>query len=218
MRILDRGLESYRETWDFQKNEVERMIEDPSYPESIIFVEHPPVYTLGFHGNENNLLVTDRELQEMKAECIRIERGGDITFHGPGQLVVYPLINLRKHNLGVKQYVHLLEDSVIETLRYFGVCATSNDKEIGVWIDYGKPEARKICAIGVKVTRGVTMHGLALNVNTDLRAFQNIVPCGITDKRVTSLGQELNHPVSLPSVKSLLSTSLLTRLNNQISD
>lgn len=185
------GRKAYREAWDRQKELVERVQESGGRLGYVIAVEHDPVYTLGFHGNAANMLASDRLLAVSGAECIRIERGGDITYHGPGQLVVYPIIDLRSFHLGVKKYIELLEDSVIELLVRYGISASSNNDAIGVWIDWDKPEARKICAIGVKVSHGVTMHGLALNVNTNLNAFGLINPCGFVDKGVTSIENEI---------------------------
>ena len=149
----------------------------------------------------------------MGAECIRIERGGDITYHGPGQLVVYPVINLLRHGLGVRKYVETLERSVIGLLESYGVTASSNNDAIGVWIDWNGVSPRKICAIGVKVSHGVTMHGLALNVNTDLSAFSLINPCGFTDKGVTSIERELGRKVDLDEVRSRMAGILLRNLD-----
>lgn len=204
MKIENWGLISYREAWERQKELFRRLIDGDAEAETIAVCEHPAVYTLGFHGNADNLLVKPRE----GVEVIRIERGGDITYHGPGQLVVYPLIDLRCHHLGVKQYVGILEQAVRETLEAYGIATTSNDDQIGVWLDWGRPTARKICAIGVKISHGATMHGLALNVNTDLGAFGLINPCGITDKAVTSMQRELGREVEMRAVAELLTERL----------
>lgn len=212
IRTEDWGRLPYREAWDRQKTVFQNLIADPAADEIIAVVEHPPVYTLGFHGNENNLIASEERLLALGAECIRIERGGDITYHGPGQLVVYPLLNLRNHRLGVKKYIELLEQSVVELLGEYGVTAGSNDNQIGVWLDWGKPEARKICAIGVKISHGATMHGLALNVNTDLSAFGLINPCGITDKGVTSMAREIGRDLDFGQVKKDLARILLRRI------
>lgn len=208
----DWGRCAYREAWERQKELFCSLIADPEAEERIILVEHDPVYTLGFHGNESNLLASEMRLHALGAECIRIERGGDITYHGPGQLVVYPVINLHRHGLGVRKYVELLERSVIELIASYGVDGTSNNDAIGVWIDWNGVSPRKICAIGVKISHGVTMHGFALNVNTDLSAFSMINPCGFTDKGVTSLEKELGHPLDLEEVKSRISSILLRNL------
>lgn len=204
MKIENWGLIPYREAWERQKELFRRLIDGDAEAETIAVCEHPAVYTLGFHGNADNLLVKPRE----GVEVIRIERGGDITYHGPGQLVVYPLIDLRRHHLGVKQYVRILERAVRETLEAYGIATTSNDDQIGVWLDWGKLTARKICAIGVKISHGATMHGLALNVNTDLGAFGLINPCGITDKAVTSMQRELGREVEPGAVAELLTERL----------
>lgn len=195
-KVEDWGRIRYREAWDRQKETFNALIDDrvaetPAVKERIALVEHDPVYTLGFHGNADNLLASEERLRRLGAECIRIERGGDITYHGPGQLVVYPMLNIVRRGLGVKKYIELLESSVIELLQTYGIESSSNGDAIGVWLDWGKPTARKICAIGVKVSHGITMHGLALNVTTDLKAFSEINPCGFTDKGVTSIAREL---------------------------
>ena len=209
----DWGRCDYRGAWQRQHDIFDALLRDPdNTPERLVLVEHPPVYTLGFHGNAANLTASEERLKSMGAECIRIERGGDITYHGPGQLVVYPLVNLIRHNLGVKKYIELLEESVREVCSSYGIEPTSNGEAIGVWVDWGKPTARKICAIGVKVSHGVTMHGLALNVNTDLAAFSLINPCGFTDKGVTSIARELAREIPMPEVKSRLLGALLGRL------
>lgn len=205
---------NYRDAWERQKELFNRLIEQQSSCEYLILVEHLPVYTLGFHGNADNLIASEEHLSAMGAECIRIERGGDITYHGPGQLVVYPVINLYHHKLGVRKYIELLESSVIELLSIYGINAEADNKEIGVWIDRNTREARKICAIGVKVSHGVTMHGLALNVNTDLSAFSLINPCGIIDKGVTSMQHELEAIIDMEEVKKRLSEIIVNRLNS----
>lgn len=212
MTVCDWGRTAYREAWERQKTLFRNLIDDADAQEVIAMTEHMPVYTLGFHGNENNLLVSTRDLQGSDIDCIRIERGGDITYHGPGQLVVYPIINLRKHGLGVKAYVELLENSVIELLEGYGLHAAGNRDAIGVWFDWGTEDARKICAIGVKVSHAVTMHGLALNVNTDLSAFAKINPCGFADKGVTSIARELGHDVDFNQVKTRLGDILYRSL------
>lgn len=206
------GLTPYRVAWERQKSLWLNLQNDSSAPEYIVTVEHPDVYTLGFHGNEGNLLASEESLRGRGAECVRIERGGDITYHGPGQLVVYPLIKLQRHNLGVRKYVETLEKSVIELLAEYGIRATSNNDEIGVWIDRDTPRARKICAIGIKVSHGATMHGLALNVNTDLSAFSFINPCGITDKGVTSMQRELGRKIDFEKVRRRLQQILINNI------
>jgi lipoyl(octanoyl) transferase len=200
MIVENWGVTDYSGAWDRQKDIFRALQDDSSAPERIVFTEHKPVYTLGFHGNASNMIASEQMLRSRGAELVRIERGGDITYHGPGQLVVYPLLRLTAHHLGVKQYIECLEKLVIETVREYGIEATCNKEAIGVWVDWGKPTARKICAIGVKISHGVTMHGLALNVNTDLSAFTLINPCGFTDKGVTSIEKEVGHPVEMTDV------------------
>lgn len=205
----DFGIAPYRQVWDRQRelrdSIVERKVEKlPVTDEYLLMGEHKPVYTLGFHGNAGNLLVTEAMLRNRGCECIRIERGGDITYHGPGQLIVYPIIDLQSHGLGVKAYIDLLEESVIRLLDQYGIKGESVKGATGVWLGVGTPRERKICAIGVKVTRGVTMHGFALNVNTDLAAFGAINPCGFIDKGVTSLALELGNPLDMSEVKARL--------------
>lgn len=212
------GRIEYREAWDKQKHYFQQLISCPESDERIIAVEHFPVYTLGFHGNADNLLVTEAALSAAGAECLRIERGGDITYHGPGQVVVYPIINLRKHGLGVKDYINLLENSVIELLSFYGIHASCNSEAIGLWIDWDLPSARKICAIGVKISHGVTMHGLALNVNTDLRAFSLINPCGFIDKGVTSMSHELNHELDAGNIANHLCEIIRSKLTENFSN
>lgn len=214
MRIEDWGRADYRPARDRQIEIRDSIIadsrsEDWGRGETIALVEHNPVYTLGLHGKESNLTATAAMLESRGAECIRIERGGDITYHGPGQIVVYPMLNIMRRGIGVKRYVEMLEESVIELLGEYGIESSSNDDAIGVWLDWEGEKARKICAIGVKVSHGVTMHGFALNVNTDLTAFTLINPCGFTDKGVTSISLELGKPVDMTDVKQRL-TRILT--------
>lgn len=209
MRIENWGFIPYREAWSKQKNIYDHLISDTDASEIIAICEHPDVYTLGVHGDVSNLLTTPKS----EVEVIRIERGGDITYHGPGQLVVYPLVDLKRHKIGVKQYVELLERSVRETLEEYGIVSSSNDSQIGVWLDWGKTSARKICAIGVKISHGVTMHGLALNVNTDLSAFSLINPCGITDKAVTSMATELGYRLQFDEVAEVLTKHIYSNIN-----
>lgn len=166
--------------------------------ERLVLVEHLPVFTIGRHGHAENLL---RSLPGV--DVVKIARGGDITFHGPGQLVAYPLIDLQAHKLGVKDYVTLLEESVIRTIAHYGVKGERVEGATGVWIGKNTPQERKICAIGVKCSRFVSMHGLALNVNTDLNYFRAINPCGFVDKGVTSLQQELGHEIDFSEVKTI---------------
>ena len=170
----------------------------------LISVEHNHVYTFGKHAEKNNLLVNSTFLNHLGAETFEIERGGDITYHGPGQLVVYPIFDLEQLNIGIKQFVANIELAIIQTLKHYNIEAGIIKDRIGVWLDIGKPSERKIAAIGIKSSRYVTMHGLALNVNTDLSMFQHIVPCGIVDKGVTSMEKELNEKIDMFEVNSIL--------------
>lgn len=206
----------YREMWDYQRSLFDSMVADKKggkspQEEYILFLEHLPVLTLGRHGHAENL-VNEEEMRNRGIECIRIERGGDITYHGPGQLVVYPIIDLERHHLGIKSYINLLEEAVIRTIADYGILGERVEGATGVWIDKGKPTERKICAIGVKCSRYVSMHGLALNVNTDLSAFNLINPCGFTDKGVTSIARELGKPVDFSEVAHKLEANLIELL------
>lgn len=169
-----------------------------------IACEHNPVYTIGKSGKENNMLLSTLQLDKIGATYFHIDRGGDITYHGPGQIVVYPIIDLEQFELGVKDYIHLLEEAIIRTCASYGVKAERLEKATGVWLDTNTPRARKICAIGVRCSHYVTMHGLAFNVNTDLNYFNYINPCGFVDKGVTSLQKELGQEVSINEVKNRL--------------
>ena len=205
---IDLGLKDYKETWDYQEELFEKVVEgkktpDGEIPGYLILVEHPHVYTLGKSGNENNLLIQPDFMKSINATYYRINRGGDITYHGPGQLVGYPIVDLETYKLGVKDYVHQLEETIISTLKVFGISSTRLEGATGVWLDVGSPKARKICAIGVRISRYVSMHGYALNVNTDLKYFSYINPCGFQDKGVTSMQQELGHEISMDEVKKV---------------
>ena len=182
-------------------------------PNFLLFVEHHHVYTLGNSGNENNLIFDKKRLDEMGIKYHKTNRGGDITYHGPGQLVCYPIIDLENFYRDIHKYLRDLEDIVINTLDYFNISASRNSKETGVWLDVGKPNERKICAMGIKVSRWVTMHGLALNVNTDLSYFNGIVPCGISEKGVTSISNELNKKIELDLVRKILAENFLKKFN-----
>tara|TARA_B100000586_G_scaffold77901_1_gene54735 strand:- start:1038 stop:1748 length:711 start_codon:yes stop_codon:yes gene_type:complete len=201
IEVRDLGLKDYKETWDEQerlfkeivdlkvKNRRENTkIETPNY---LLSVEHPHVYTLGKSGDISNLLINEKQLEEKGASFYKINRGGDITYHGPGQMVIYPILDLDNFFTDIHKYLRLLEEAVILVLQDFGIKAGRSEGETGVWLDVGTPFARKICAMGVRASRWVTMHGLALNVNADLGYFDNIVPCGIKEKAVTSLNVEL---------------------------
>lgn len=194
MQFKDLGLTPYRECRELQLDAL-RKVQDGAR-EVVFLTEHHPVYTLGRHGHSGNLLSLPPGV-----ECIRIERGGDITYHGPGQLVVYPIINLRGHKLGVKDYIDRLEEAVIRTAASYGVTGERVEGATGVWIGKGTPRERKLCAIGVKVSHFVTMHGFAMNVNTDLSAFSRINPCGFKDKGVSSLALETGRAIDMAEVK-----------------
>lgn len=185
----------------------------PVGDETVFIVEHRPVYTLGRHGCRDNL-VDEAFIRENGIDLVRIERGGDITFHGPGQVVVYPIIDLRFRHLGVKSYVRLLEQAVIMTLDDFGIAGERVDGATGVWIGAGTDNERKICAIGIKCSRFVTMHGLALNVSTDLRYFRVINPCGFTDRGVTSVSAELGRRIAFDDAAAVLKSHLSALLDS----
>ena len=208
MIFTDWGLIDYKEAWDRQRAIAEQVIAEKQLPETntqqIIFCEHPHVYTLGRNGKANNLLVNDSFLANINATYYHVDRGGDITYHGPGQIVGYPILDLERLHLGLKQYIFTLEEIVICTLSDFGITTERLDGATGVWIAADTPKARKICAIGVHASRFVTMHGFALNVNTDLSYYRYINPCGFVDKTVTSMQQELGRPINIEEVKEVL--------------
>ena len=199
--IQELGLKDYKETWDYQESlfkgivdakiknrREEANLETPNY---FLFVEHPHVYTLGKSGDMSNLLVDEKQLAEKGATFYKVNRGGDITYHGPGQIVGYPILDLDNFFTDIHKYLRLLEEMIILTLAEYGLKAERSKGETGVWLDVGTPFARKICAMGVRASRWVTMHGFALNVNADLGYFDNMIPCGIRGKAVTSLNVEL---------------------------
>jgi len=178
-------------------------------PGTLIFVEHPHVYTLGQNGSEDNLLIDHIQLQTRDAKFYRTNRGGDITYHGPGQIVGYPIFDLEVIGISLKEYIHRLEEAIIMTVSHFGIPASRLDGATGVWLDADKKgKSRKICAIGVRASRYVTMHGFAFNVNTDLTYFNYINPCGFTDKGVTSLQKELGANQDFEDVKLLVRNNL----------
>ncbi|WP_026474403.1 lipoyl(octanoyl) transferase LipB [Alkaliflexus imshenetskii] len=206
------GETDYKEAWDYQESLFEDVVaiklhnrDNPADRKEmlhhLLFVEHPHVFTLGKSGAPTNLLITDELLEKIGAKFYRINRGGDITYHGPGQVVGYPIFDLEAMNLGIKEYIHLLEEGIIMTLRHYGINGARLDGATGVWLDVNDPQkARKICAIGVRASRFVSMHGFALNVNTNLDYFRYINPCGFIDKGVTSLQNELNRPIPLAEI------------------
>ena len=200
--VKDLGHKDYKETWDYQESLFEEIVElkrknraentDLPTPNYFLFVEHPHVYTLGKSGHIENLLIDEAALAKKGASFYKINRGGDITYHGPGQIVGYPIIDLENFFTDIHKYLRLLEEVIIRTLADYGIKGERSEGETGVWLDVGTPFARKICAMGVRASRWVTMHGFALNVNTDLGYFDNIIPCGIRGKAVTSLNVELS--------------------------
>lgn len=183
---------------------------------TILLVEHPPVYTLGKSGHAENLLIGREALEAMGAQFFHIDRGGDITFHGPGQLVCYPILDLERIGIGLREYIEALEEAVIRTVAEYGIAAGRIAGASGVWIDPGKARPRKICAIGVRSSRYVTMHGFALNVTTDLEWFSRINPCGFTDRGVTSIAAETGSQPSMQEVKQLVIRELATALQCEI--
>jgi lipoyl(octanoyl) transferase len=200
--------ESYAQTLDKQRHIFQNAIDSKHNGEKpmnqLISVEHNHVYTFGKHAEKSNLLVNPQFLNNLGAETFEIERGGDITYHGPGQLVLYPIFDLEPLNIGIKKYVSNIELAIINTLKEFNIEAGIIPNRIGVWLDIGQLNERKIAAIGIKSSRYVTMHGLALNVNTDLNMFNHIVPCGIANKGVTSIQKELNENIDMFEVNSIL--------------
>ncbi|WP_281753060.1 lipoyl(octanoyl) transferase LipB [Neptunitalea chrysea] len=210
--IEDLGVKDYKETWDYQETIFKSILDlkitnrreetDKETPNYFLFVEHPHVYTLGKSGDKSNLLLNEEQLQAKGATFYKINRGGDITYHGPGQIVGYPILDLDNFFTDIHKYLRFLEEVIILTLADYGLQAERSEGETGVWLDVGTPFARKICAMGVRASRWVTMHGFALNVNADLGYFDNIIPCGIRGKGVTSLNVELGRAeIPLEEVK-----------------
>ena len=201
IQFQDLGLKDYKETWDFQEDIFKKTVAIKvrnrrenaglSTPNHFLFVSHAHVYTLGKSGDLSNLLLNEEQLKTKGANFYKINRGGDITYHGPGQIVGYPILDLENFFTDIHKYLRLLEETIILTLTDYGLEASRSQGETGVWLDVGTPFARKICALGVRASRWVTMHGFALNVNTDLGYFDHIIPCGIRGKSVTSLRLEL---------------------------
>lgn len=214
----DLGLIDYKKAWDYQKELFQSIIDvkstsrkqgvDIATQSHLLFCEHPHVYTLGKSGDKKNLLVNEAYLKSRGATFYKINRGGDITYHGPGQIVGYPILDLDNFFTDIHKYLRLLEESVIKTLVEYGIKGERSSGETGVWLDVGQPTARKICALGVRSSRWVTMHGFAFNINSDLSFFRNIVPCGIADKSVTSLQEELGHKLDISEVKEKLKNHL----------
>lgn len=229
-QFIDLGLTDYQQAWDYQTELFNKNLEikklnrdlpaDQQYSTNnyLLFCEHPHVYTLGKSGDEKNLLIKKENLHAIDASYYAINRGGDITYHGPGQLVVYPILDLENFFTDIHQYMRLLEESVIQTLSHFNIPSGRIKGLTGVWIDFeDEKKARKICALGVKTSRWITMHGLAFNVNIDLSYFKHIVPCGIDDKAVTSVEKELGKKAEMTLVKSVLKEKIISLFDMSLS-
>lgn len=217
VKLIDLGLIDYKKAWDYQEKLFDEVVQIKSNnrklesesikqtPNFLILCEHPNVYTLGSSGDKQNLLINEQQLEEKNATFYKINRGGDITYHGPGQIVGYPILDLDNFFTDIHKYLRFLEEIVIRTLAEYGITATRSKGETGVWVDIEDPlKARKICAMGVRASRWVTMHGFALNVNVNLEYFNNIIPCGIMNKAVTSMDKELGKKVNEEEVKEKL--------------
>ncbi|RIA10592.1 lipoyl(octanoyl) transferase [Flavobacteriaceae bacterium MAR_2010_72] len=231
VEITDLGYKDYKEAWDYQEGLFKSILDikiknrrknaNLITPNYFLFVEHPHVYTLGKSGDVSNLLVSEEQLKSKNASFYKVNRGGDITYHGPGQIVGYPILDLDNFFTDIHKYLRLLEETIILTLGEYGLKAERSSGETGVWLDVGTPFARKICAMGVRASRWVTMHGFALNVNADLGYFDLMIPCGIRGKAVTSLNVELGvDKVNEDEVKSKLLKHFLilfeAELNHQV--
>jgi len=218
MQYLDWGITEYNEAWSRQENlfedSIQRKKQGLSTNNYLVFCEHPHVYTLGKSGNEHNLLLDYIQLKAKNATFVHSNRGGDITYHGPGQVVGYPIFDLENFGLGLKQYIYVLEQAIINTLSTYAILSQRLDGATGVWLDVGTPACRKICAIGVRSSRFVTMHGFALNVNTQLEYFSFINPCGFIDKGVTSMEKELGRKLDMDELKSRLKNSIEYEFSN----
>jgi lipoyl(octanoyl) transferase len=224
----DLGLIDYKEAWDFQetifKNTIQEKIQIRNGDSTIttknylLFCEHPHVFTLGKSGSESNLLLNELELEQEEATFYKINRGGDITYHGPGQLVAYPIFDLDHFFTDIHKYMRFLEEAVIQTLADYGIVSGRVDGLTGVWIDGDLPTARKICALGVKSSRWVTMHGIGFNVNSDLNYFTHIIPCGIDDKAVTSMQKELGRKLDMHEVSNVLKNKLAQQFEFDLVD
>ncbi len=224
----DLGVEDYKKVWDYQEQLFAEVVDvklhnrdNPNQVKDItnhlLFVEHPHVYTLGKSGVQNNLLINEQFLKQIEATFYKINRGGDITYHGPGQLVGYPILDLEALNLQVRSYIHKLEEAIIQTLAHYGIKSERLEGATGVWLDTDVPgKARKICAIGVKASRYVSMHGFALNINTNLNYFNHINPCGFVDKGVTSMEKELGRQLDMKEVKDILLKKLIDIFHLQL--
>ncbi len=211
IQLKDLGLKDYKETWEYQSELLQEIVDvkidnrrnnnTNQTQNHFLFVEHPHVYTLGKSGDLSNLLLNEKQLAEKGATFYKINRGGDITYHGPGQIVGYPILDLENFFTDIHKYLRLLEESIILTIAEYGLKGERSEGETGVWLDVGTPFARKICAMGIRSSRWVTMHGFALNANVNLGYFDNIIPCGIRGKAVASMEAELGKKVDVEEVK-----------------
>lgn len=214
----DLGTIDYKEAWDVQEEYHKTIVDaklnarfegtESKHENYMLFCEHPHVYTLGKSGEQQNLLIQENYLKSIGASFYKINRGGDITYHGPGQIVGYPIFDLEQLGFQVKSYIHTLEDAIIRTLASYNISSNRLEGATGVWLDADTPRPRKICAIGVRISRYVSMHGFALNVNTDLSYFRHINPCGFIDKEVTSMQAELHKELSLNEIKQSLQKNI----------
>jgi lipoyl(octanoyl) transferase len=225
----DLGLMDFKACWDYQEklfhetiqqkiNNRNLAIEQQTLTKNyLLFVEHPHVYTLGKSGDEKNLLLNEQELSSKNANYYKINRGGDITYHGPGQLVAYPILDLDNFFTDIHRYLRLLEETIIITLKDYGINGSRSKGETGVWLDVDNPlTARKICAMGVRCSRWVTMHGWGFNVNSNLDYFNNIIPCGINDKAVTSLNNELGKEIDMSEIKEKLKKNFMQLFDGEM--
>jgi len=219
IKFEDWGLIEYNSAWEKQEklfNEtIQLKMNDKATQNTLVFCEHPHVYTLGKSGDKHNMLLNMIQLQAKDASFVKTNRGGDITYHGPGQLVGYPIFDLANFDMGLKQYIFNIEEAIIKTLLAYNIHSRRLEGATGVWIDVGQPNCRKICAIGVRSSRYVTMHGFALNVNTQLEYFSYINPCGFIDKGVTSMEKELSDKVDMDMFKNLLKSSINTQFQKK---
>lgn len=205
IKAKDLGLIDYEHARDIQLELQNNIITGKESGHYFLFCEHPHVYTLGKSGKQSNLLINNDLIETINAKFVKTDRGGDITYHGPGQIVGYPIFNLNAFNIGVKKYVYNIEEAIIQTLFHFNINSGRINGATGVWLDPNiAGKERKICAIGIKVSRGVSMHGFAFNINTDLNYFNYINPCGFTDKKVTSLEKEIGQKVDMFYIKKLI--------------
>ncbi len=208
MNVIDWGIIPYQEAWDKQEAILEEQITRKknglNTEDTFILCEHPHVYTLGKHGHQSNLLVSESYLRAQGADFVHTNRGGDITYHGPGQIVGYPIFDLERLGLGLKKYIYTIEECIIRTIQHYGIKGERVDGATGVWIEPQTPHARKIAAIGVRCSHYITMHGFALNVNTDLQRFKEINPCGFIDKGVCSIASECQKAIDEKETKQIL--------------